>query len=244
MPGYLTEISLPGLTGCESDLSHPLVNRVGCANLEAAAADGTINAIRDRFAASNKSFGWFTSPASRPADLTQRLRSAGFVKAEELAGMVLTQLSTPIRANPEVEVRAATAGEQRRAVAMTAEAYGLPVDVAELITEVSIRGAGQVESRMYHAFVPGNSDPVAFGTLVFVPGTNMVLLGGAATLGGYRGRGIYSSLVARRLVDAQAAGATAAVVQAVRTTSAPVLANLGFREVLPLEFYVWAPPGA
>ena len=52
-----------------------------------------------------------------------------------------------------------------------------------------------------------------------------------------------TSLVARRLADARAAGADAAVIQAVRGTSAPVCANLGFKEVVPLEFYAWVPPG-
>src|SRR5437667_245607 len=82
-----------------------------------------------------------------------------------------------------------------------------------------------------------------FRNLVFVPGTSIVLLGGAATVGDLRGRGIYTSLVARRLADARAAGADAAVIQAVRGTSAPVCARLGFKEVVPLEFYAWVPPG-
>ncbi len=55
-------------------------------------------------------------------------------------------------------------------------------------------------------------------------------------------RGICTALVARRLADARAAGAEAAVIQAVRGTSAPVCANLGFKEILPLEFYAWVPP--
>ena len=70
-----------------------------------------------------------------------------------------------------------------------------------------------------------------------------VLLGGAATVGDLRGLGVYTSLVARRLADARAAGAGAAVIQAVRGTSAPVCAKLGFEEMLPLEFYAWVPPG-
>jgi predicted GNAT family acetyltransferase len=54
-----------------------------------------------------------------------------------------------------------------------------------------------------------------------------------------RGRGIYSALVAKRLTDARGVGRRAAVLQAVRSTSAPSGAKLGFREVCELEFYAW-----
>ncbi|HKW70370.1 MAG TPA: hypothetical protein VJP81_07275 [Candidatus Dormibacteraeota bacterium] len=243
VPGLVSEIGVRGVIGRESSVSHPIANLIGCADLTEAGADATIAAIRDRFAASGKSFGWVTSPESRPADLPQRLTAAGLVKADELAGMVLTNLESPIRANPDVEVRAANVEEQRAAVAMTAEAYDLPVDVAEWFVDVVIGSAGRINSTVYHAYVPESPGPVAFGNLVFIPDTSIVLLGGAATLTPFRGRGVYTTLVARRLADARAGGAEAVVIQAVRGTSAPVCANLGFKEMLPLELYAWVPPG-
>jgi hypothetical protein len=241
--GFLTDLRIPGVVGRESPVSHPVANLVGCAVLDDAHADATIHAVRDRFAAASKAFGWVTSPSSRPRDLPQRLLDAGLVKADELAGMVLTDLAAPIRANPEVEVRPASVAEQRQAIPVTATAYGLPLDVAEWFAEALIGAPAPLRYEMYHAFLPGHEGPVAFGNLVFVPGTSIVLLGGAATVSDLRGRGIYTSLVARRLADALAAGADVAVIQAVRGTSAPVCAKLGFKEVLPLDFYAWVPPG-
>ena len=243
VPGLVSDLRVPGVWGRESPVSHPVANLVGCADLDEANADQTITAVRDRFAAQKKAFGWITSPSSRPRDLSERLVAAGFVKADELAGMVLTDLALPIRANPEVEVRPASVAEQREAIPMTASAYGLPFDVATWFTEVLIQAGERVRFEMYHAFLPGHSGPVAFGNLVFIPGTSIVLLGGAATVSDLRGRGVYTSLVARRLADARAAGADAAVIQAVRGTSAPVCAKLGFKEILPLDFYAWVPPG-
>ncbi|HYT12596.1 MAG TPA: hypothetical protein VEL12_07395 [Candidatus Nitrosopolaris sp.] len=242
VPGLVTDIRIQGVLGRESPVSHPVANLVGCAVLDEADADATISAVRDRFAEGAKSFGWVTSPSSRPHDLPQRLLEAGLVKADELAGMALTDLETPIRANPEVEVRQASADEQRRAIPMVGNAYGMPPDVAEWFTEALI-GAEHLRCAMYHAYLPDHQGPVAFGNLVFVPRTSIVLLGGAGTLGDLRGRGVYTSLVARRLADARAAGADAAVIQAVRGTSAPVCAKLGFQEILPLDFYAWVPPG-
>lgn len=244
IPGLVSDIRVQGVLGRETPVSHPIANLVGCANLADGNSDAAVHAVLDRFAPNKKSFGWITSPLSRPRDLPQRLVEAGLVKADELAGMTLTDLGLPIRSNPEVEVRPASVDEQRRAAPMTATAYGLPLDVAEWFTEALIRSAGRLQSTMYHAFLHDHSGPVAFGNLVFVPDTSIVLLGGAATIGDLRGRGIYTSLVARRLADARAAGADAAIIQAVRGTSAPMCAKLGFKETLPLEFYAWIPPGA
>lgn len=241
--GLITDIRVPGVLGRESPVSHPTANLVGCADLDDARADGTIRTVHDRFSAKKKSFGWMTSPSSRPSDLPRRLLDSGLIKAGELAGMVLTDLAIPIRANPQVEVRVASVEEQRRAIPMTAAAYDLPLDVAEWFAEALIGAAGRLHSVMYHAFLPDRSGPVAFGNLVFVPETSIVVLGGAATVSDLRGRGIYTSLVARRLADARRAGADAAVIQAVRGTSAPVCANLGFQDILPLDFYAWVPPG-
>ena len=74
-----------------------------------------------------------------------------------------------------------------------------------------------------------------------LPGRPIVLLAGAATLPQHRGLGVYTSLVARRLADAHARGIEAAVIQAVRTTSAPICKNLGFVERYGLDFFIWMP---
>ncbi len=243
VPGLLTEIGIPGLRGRITPVSHPIANLVGCAALEEADADGTIAAVRDSYAAQGLAFGWMTSAAARPRDLPERLVAGGMVKADELAGMVLTDLATPIRSNPDIEVRPAGDDDQRLAIRMFAEAYGMPLEVARWLTEALILAAGKIKASMYHAYVPDRPGPVAFGNLVFIPDSSLVLLGGAATLNEFRGSGVYTTLVARRLADARAAGADAAVIQAVRGTSAPVCAKLGFMEVLPLELYAWVPPG-
>ena len=60
-----------------------------------------------------------------------------------------------------------------------------------------------------------------------------------ATLSEYRGKGVYTALMAKRLADARALGMEAAVLQADRTTSAPICANLGFEEVCSLDLYAW-----
>jgi len=76
---------------------------------------------------------------------------------------------------------------------------------------------------------------------IVIPHQPIVVLFCAATLEAYRGQGVYTSLVARRLADAHSDGAQAAVIQAVRTTSAPICQKLGFVEMCGLEWYAWFP---
>ena len=45
--------------------------------------------------------------------------------------------------------------------------------------------------------------------------------------------------MAKRLADARAMGMEAAILQADRTTSAPICANLGFEEVCSIDLYAW-----
>ena len=236
--GMNDDIHVVGVEGRETSVSHPIANLVGCASLAEAQADPTIATIRARFATSGKSFGWVTSVTSRPLDIARRLTAAGFVQADEMAGMVLSDPAVRIQL-ADVQIQPATTDEQRQAVDMSAEAYAIPADVASWFTEMQIASG----STTYHAYVADRETPVAFGNLVVVPGTSTVLLAGAGTLPEYRGRGIYTALVARRLADAWMGGAEAAIIQAARQTSAALCARLGFREVLPMELYAWVPPG-
>lgn len=120
---------------------------------------------------------------------------------------------------------------------MMARAYGLPLDVMRVFNEILAAAADRIKQRGYFAYVQGNDKPVAWSFLAYIPDSATVLLGGAATLEEYRGQGLYTALVARRLADARADGRTAAVVQADRNTSAPICAKLGFREICGLEIF-------
>ena len=246
VPGLMDPLEVPGVRGRRTAVSHPLANLVGAAALDEAQADDTIRAVRDGFAAEGKAFGWVTGPSSRPADLGERLAAAGLMKVDEMAGMVLDDLedlAAPIRGNPEVGVEEVTAARLRAASGVMARAYGLPDEVAALMCEAMAAASADVQARGYLAYVSGSSEPVAFSAMMSIPGQPLVLLGGAATLEEHRGTGIYTSLVARRLADARRDGAEAAVIQAVRSTSAPICAKLGFREVCGLELYAWLPDG-
>ena len=237
--GLSEDLGIQGVRGRVTDLSHPLANLVGMANIAPEDVDATLKMVRNRYSRGRKGYGWVTGPHTRPHDLGERLVASGLTKADEMAGMALTDLATPIAVDPRVEVREATLHEAQAASGMMGRAYGMPEEVARFFNVLLAMTDSKVNNRGYFAFVDGGTEPVGWSYLVFLPDSPIVLLGGAATLPEHRGRGIYSALVAKRLADARAGGRTAAVIQAVRSTSAPIAAKLGFREVCGLEFYSW-----
>ncbi|MEX2047087.1 MAG: GNAT family N-acetyltransferase [Chloroflexota bacterium] len=237
--GLSEDLGVKGVRGRVTDLSHPLANLVGMADIAPEDLDATLKMVRNRYSRGRKAYGWVTGPLTRPHDLGARLVASGLTKADEMAGMVLTDLSVPIRVDPRIAVREATLHEAQAASGMMGRAYGIPEEVVRFFNVLLAMTDGKVNNRGYFAFVDGGTEPVAWSYLVYLPDSPIVLLGGAATLPEHRGRGIYSALVARRLADARADGRGAAVIQAVRSTSAPIAAKLGFREVCGLEFYAW-----
>ena len=235
--GLSEDLGVKGVRGRVTDLSHPLANLVGMADIAPEDVDATLKMVRSRDSGGRKAYGWVTGPLTRPHDLGQRLVAAGLVKADEMAGMALTELGVQLAADPQIEIREATLHEAQAASEMMARAYGIPEEVARFFNVLLAMTDSKVKNRGYFAYVDGGDQPVAWSYLVYLPDSPIVLLGGAATLPEHRGRGIYSALVAKRLADARADGRQAAVIQAVRSTSAPIAAKLGFREVCGLEFY-------
>lgn len=237
--GLSEDLAVKGVRGRVTDLSHPLANLVGMADIESDDVDATLKMVRNRYSRGRKAYGWVTGPLTRPHDLGARLVASGLAKADEMAGMVLTDLAAPIAVDPKIEIREATLHEAQAASEMMARAYGIPEEVARFFNVLLAMTDSKVQNRGYFAYLDGGTHPVAWSYLVYLPNSPIVLLGGAATVPEHRGRGIYSALVAKRLADARADGRRAAVIQAVRSTSAPICAKLGFREVCGLEFYAW-----
>jgi len=212
--GLSHDLGIPGLRGRVTKVSHPMSNLCGDARFSEREADSLVAKVKQRYG--DLAFGWVTGPSTRPADLPLRLEAAGLRNVDSVAGLVLGVSSE-----------------------MMAKAYGLPVAVMRLFNELVAATSDRVRSRAYVASLDGDQ-PVAWSYLVYLPDSPTVLLGGAATLEEYRGHGIYTALVARRLADARVDGRTAAVIQGDRKTSAPICAKLGFREICGLEMFASA----
>ena len=232
--GLSHDLGIAGLRGRVTKVSHPIANFCGDARFSEREADTLIEKVRQRYG--QLEFGWVTGPSTKPVDLPRRLEAAGLRHEESLAGMSLTDLSTPIAVNPAVRVKEVSMPEAFTETDVMARAYGLPVDVMRLFNDMVAASADRIRTRVYFAYLDGDH-PVAWSYLTYVADSPTVLLGGAATLEEYRGHGVYTALVAQRLADARADGRTSAIVQADRKTSAPICAKLGFRELCGLEIF-------
>jgi predicted N-acetyltransferase YhbS len=239
VPGKLDRLPIPGVHGRVTPLSHIMANIVSGATLNVNNADETIQRVVEFYTKQQKAFSWVVGPRSTPSDLGQRLITAGFEKVMEMAGMVLSDLTTPIRTNPAVRIREAIVDDIPAFSRTKARAFPIPDELAQLFTDVLFKVRDKLKTRLYLAFWDDADEPVATSVMTYFPNQPFIRLAGAATIEEHRGKGIYSSLVARRLADAHKDGMKAAVIEAKLTTSAPVCRKLGFTEICGLQLYTW-----
>ncbi|MGH3252876.1 MAG: GNAT family N-acetyltransferase [Trebonia sp.] len=205
--------------------------------------DRLIARQRDYFARRGEAVGWQARAHDEPADLTVRLRAAGFAPGEEqtvLVGLTAGLATAPVLPGGVVLRRVTANDDMRRIAAMQSAVWGAdftwlgevligriaaaPDDIAVLAAEAG----GEVVSAAWLAFFPPG------------PGSFARLLGGS-TLPQWRGRGIYRALVAARAQRAAARGVRYLQVDA-SNDSAPILRGLGFQAVTTTTTYVWTPP--
>ena len=216
--------------------SNPIGNLVGVSTLTEETADSVIAQVQEFFAERNHMVGWWVNPSSTPGDLVFKLESAGFSKASEQAGQVFSNMRRAIKVNPAVIVRQATHDDRDDLIRLYATAFPMSEEMAAVFTDVLQLVAG---GRHYLAFLDEVEEPVSVASMYPFPKSTIAVMQGAATLSEYRGSGVYTALMAKRLADARAMGMEAAIVQADRTTSAPICAKLGFEEVCSIDLYVW-----
>jgi len=241
LPGRVNWLQIPGLLGREIAGSDSFVSLVGDARWPGEQAAPAAQQVFDHFARQPKAFGWIVGPSTAPPGLALQLERLGMEKVLELAGMVYDRLDVPIPSNPEVTIQEVAAHENDLASGVLSEAIGFTPEGGRATVEALALSASPLQRRAYLARLPDSPDPVAYASMIYLPDQPVAVLYCAATLEAARGRGVYTSLVARRLVDARRDGMQAVVIQAVRTSSAPICARLGFVELCNLDWYIWEP---
>ncbi len=238
LPDRVERLEVPGVQGRITADSDPFANLVGAATLDEGNADDTIGQVREIYAGWRKEFGWLVGPLSTPSDLPVRLEAAGLIRTTELAGMIQADLGRPIATNPAVYVHEATVEDLEAAIYTLADAMEMPAERTYAMTEALFLSPEPIIRRVYLAFVEGVDYPVATAGMLYLPDLPIAAMLSAATLPDFRGYGIYTSLMARRLADARQDGLEAAIIQAVRNTSAPICRKHGFVEIAPMALYV------
>lgn len=185
-------------------------------------------------------FSWVVGPSSRPADVADRLRSRGLV--DEGDGDLLTA-ELPLdgfRTGRDVEIVEAIDPKLVRISLDLAHPDASAAARAAMIEDrlVGLRRPGRLGGYLV-AFLQG--EPVANAGYRYSTDGRTVYLSGAETVAGFRGRGVYQSLVAYRADAAVKRGCRYAAIRARRDTSLPILMKRGFANHGHLPIFVRPP---
>ncbi|MCX5360779.1 GNAT family N-acetyltransferase [Streptomyces sp. NBC_00124] len=206
------------------------------------ALDGLIVRQRDFFAARGEAVEWKTRGHDTPADLTERLRAAGFLPEDRETVLIGRAADMAVREPvlPDgVTLRQVTAdADMHRIAAMESTVWGQ--DWSWLADDLIGRVAAAPDEISIHV-AEADGEVVSAAWLAFRAGTAFASLWGGSTLAEWRGRGIYRALVTTRAALATARGVTYLHVDA-SDDSAPILRRLGFEAVTTTTPYVWNPP--
>lgn len=198
-------------------------------------ADTRIDEVLEIFRARRQSFVWLVTAHSTPASLGERLATRGFIR--ELEGrMLVAELPIDgLRVNPDVRVQMAVDRAGLR--------DGLRVDNPDWD---DARVAHKLEDRwrrlgknFWVAVAYLDDRPIGTARWSINTALGVVEFGGAETLTEFRGRGVYSTLVAFRTAHAAREGCTMASIIADVRTSAPILLKRGFKDFGSATFYLW-----
>lgn len=210
------------------------------AGLTGPALDELIERTCRYFDSRHERFEWKTYSYDEPADLPDRLTAAGFVAGEvETVVIGLAEELTDEPALP-AQVRIRQVSERvdfDRIGSLHTDIWN--EDWSWLATDLAERQATFPDLIAVFAAEAG-PDMVSVAWLIRDPGTEFATLWGGATRPGWRSKGIYRALVARRAQFAVRTGATYLQVDA-SSDSAPILQRLGFVAVATTTPYVWTP---
>ncbi len=203
--------------------------------------DRLIARQRDHFAARGEAVEWKTRGHDLPADLTDRLRAAGFVPQERetvLIGLTREMAAEPLLPQGVTLRQVSSPEDMRRIAAMESQVWG--EDMGWMADDLAGRVAAAPAS--IAVLVAEAADTVVSAAwLVLRPDCDFAGLWGGSTLAAWRGRGIYRALVAARARLAAERGVPYLQVDA-SDDSAPILRRLGFHAVTTTTPYVWTPP--
>lgn len=216
--GVIRSISVDGWTGVTwCDLNH-------------ANADAVIAAQISRFAELPRAWEWKHYSYDRPADLPDRLLAAGLTPQPAEALLVAEIADLTLDVPPPAGVELVEVVDRQGVEALVAvhdEVFG--GDSSAIGTTLSARLTYQPGTAAALIAVAGRT-PIAAGRLEFHRGTEFASLWGGGTVPGWRGRGVFRSLVAHRAAAASAKGFRYLQVDA-SSDSRPILQRLAFTEL-------------
>lgn len=226
-----------------SDLTEANADAAVAAAIEAVAAAAVEHDLQP------KEWEWKHYAYDQPADLTTRLRAAGF-EPEDDEALVVGEVDVIRRRlvrtpHPEgITIRrildhAQGRAQDWRAIAELDEAvWG--EDGTERCESLAAALDSDPEAMTVWLAVAADGTVVCAARIEFHPGTDFASLWGGETLEAYRGQGIYKTLVSRRADEAAERGFRFLQVDA-SPDSRPILERLGLRTLTTTTPWTWTP---
>ncbi|HEY53593.1 MAG TPA: GNAT family N-acetyltransferase [Caldilineae bacterium] len=190
-------------------------------------ADGAIQEQIDFFSQRQLSFEWKVYDHDKPSDLLKRLLDSGFELEDTDAVMVLDVHDAPatLLPSPNVDVRPVTRPEGLDDVRRVEEqVWGGDFDRIQGRLRAHLQIPGLLS--VYVAYV--DDTPACAGWTYYNANSDFAGLWGGSTLEQYRGRGLYTALLAARVQEAIRRGRRFLTIDA-NPMSQPIVSRYGFR---------------
>ncbi len=204
------------------------LNSVELAQLGEHEADAVIDATIAEYDALGIRFRWTVGPDSRPLDLAERLTRRG-LQGKRVLAMAAAIDDIPAADAPGVRVELVDESNVEAYVNVVAE--GWSVDPAPLL---AYQRAVLADPGGRHLSFLASIDGQPVGAANSASFERSAYFMGAVVLPAARGRGVYRGLISARLRALRAQGLAIVTSQALASTSAPILARLGFVPVAEL----------
>jgi len=207
-------------------------------NLSSTNAEEVIQEQIAHFESRGRDFSWVVFRHDRPADLKDRLLVHGFISEapEEIMALEIDDLS-PLLVKPVgCDVKRINDIDKIDDV-LSIRRQVWQGDYSSMVQSLTKRLTAAPESlALYVAYVDGK--PASTAQISFYQNGNFAGLVKAATLPGYRGRGLYTALVATRVQEARRRGVRFVDADA-SPMSRPILEKLGFQSLTEAYSCEW-----
>lgn len=205
------------------------LNEVCLAVLSADELDAVVDETIAGYRALGIRFRWTIGPDSAPAELEAALVARG-LRAETTWAVARPIADPRPDAAPDVTIEPVDEGNIEAFTEVMAR--GWEMDPAPLLA-LHRRVLGRARERLPMQLARVDGEPAGAAAVSLQQRTAYLM--GAVVLPKLRGRGLYRALVAERLRLAARRGCTLATSNARASTSHPILARLGFRDVCRLS---------